>query len=60
MGQNASKLFAHVPTPEAVREKLAETQRLARRLRALLNLSLQVHGQENRTPKAEVANATSR
>jgi hypothetical protein len=57
MGREVSRLFAHIPTPEAVREKLAETQRLAWQLRALLTLSQQIHTQQNQTAKPEAANA---
>ncbi|MBP3955490.1 hypothetical protein J8F10_09370 [Gemmata sp. G18] len=43
--------FVHIPSPEAVREKLEETRELVRRLRVLLTVSVRVHEQPQQPPK---------
>ena len=61
MARQPNNPLDHIPTPGAVREKLEETQLLAKRLRALLAISRRVHGEEKQVrAKCEVASVAAR
>jgi hypothetical protein len=63
MARRRYKPSDHIPTPAAVLDRLAEARSVVRQLRALLRVSLQIHGQPQQQPdqrdvrRGEAANA---